>query len=58
MKTYLISQELAQKILTYLGTKPFVEVHQLVPGLLSLEELPTTGETNEAQEAVTPEVVE
>ena len=63
MKKFIISEELAQAILNFLGSRPYVEVHKLVPGLLALEVLPGSEVVNEeapaveATEAVTPEIV-
>ena len=64
MKKFIISEELAQAILNFLGSLPYVQVHKLVPGLLALEVLPGSEVASEeapaveASEAVVPEVVE
>lgn len=39
MKNYIISQELASKLLNYLIQRPFVDVFQLVQELQRLEEI-------------------
>jgi hypothetical protein len=38
MKTFLIHPEDAQKILSYLATRPYAEVFQLIPILHTMEE--------------------
>jgi len=37
-KTFLMSKGSMQKILDYLGQRPFAEVHQLIPTFYNLKE--------------------
>jgi hypothetical protein len=41
-KTFYISEELANKLLSHLGNEPFVDVYELCDGLLHLKEVPVT----------------
>lgn len=45
MNNYLVSQELLQTILNYLATRPYNEVHALVPQIQVLK--PVVVETDE-----------
>jgi hypothetical protein len=45
MKEYAVNGDVLQKILTYLASKPYLEVHELVKGLQATSrELPDTGD--------------
>ena len=50
MKTFAISQELADKIIRYLATKPMIEVEEMVNGIRMLKEIKTEEETNQNTE--------
>jgi len=41
MKNYIISEQIVKALLSYLATRPYQEVHQVMPVLQSLEEVPT-----------------
>lgn len=40
MAKLIIEQELVQAVVNYLQGRPFVEVHVLIPALLSLQPMP------------------
>lgn len=40
MKDVVVPLELINKILTYLGTRPYVEVYQLIPEIMKLDPKP------------------
>lgn len=40
MKTYVIPQPVAQALIDYLKTRPYVEVHELIGALLQLQDAP------------------
>jgi hypothetical protein len=43
MKEYIISETLANKVLNYIASKPYVEVAQLISELGQLQEIPSAG---------------